>query len=406
MNARGGHLLVVTSRYPFGHQESYLNTELEELRYYFERVTIVPVRPPDGVRRHVVPEGIDVLEWPLMDVSVAARAIAALIVAPIAGCSSIADLLMSRDPGKTKNAAILPKGLALGQWSREHRVTHVHAYWMSTPATVAFIAASIAQIPWSATAHRWDIYEKNAFDVKARGAMFVRTISGRGTRDLRARMPSLASRILEIRLGANVPSMQRASLMPSRLPLRIVCPAALVPVKGHDDLLQAIALLRKRGVAVHCIFAGTGPLRPMLESRARDLGLENNVQFAGHVPQHVLHRWYHSGAVDAVVLASKADGEMMMEGLPSALIESMAYGVPTVATDSGSVSELLDDSCGYLVRPGSPESIAGALQALHLDPNGARARADRGYNRVKTLHDVHTQMRKLASAFLSQGVLV
>ncbi len=405
MNARGGHLLVVTSRYPFGHQESYLNTELDELRTYFERVTIVPVRSPDGVRRHVVPGGIDVLEWPLVNFEVVARAVAASIVAPFGCTSAIAELLTSHDPGKPKNAAIFPKGLALGQWAREHRVTHLHAYWMSTPATVAFIAASIAQLPWRATAHRWDIYEKNAFDVKERAATFVRTISDRGTRDLRARMPSLASRIVEIRLGANVPAVQHPTSAPSQLPLRIVCPAALVPVKGHDDLLQAITLLKKRGVAVHCILAGTGPLRPMLESRARELGLESNVQFAGHVPQHVLHRWYHTGSVDAVVLASRADGEMMMEGLPSALIESMAHGIPTIATDSGSVSELLDESCGYLVRPGSPTAIAAALQRLYLDPQDARERANRGYHRVKSLHDVHTQMRKLASAFLSQGVL-
>lgn len=405
MSSRGGHLLVVTSRYPFGHQESYLNTELDELRYYFDRVTIVPVRSPDGIRRHTVPDDVAVLEWPLANFEVVARAVAASIVAPLRSCSSFADLMTSRDPGKTKNAAIFAKGLALGQWAREHHVSHVHAYWMSTPASVAFVAASIAGVPWSATAHRWDIYEKNAFDVKARGAMFVRTISDRGTRDLRARMPSLASRIVEIRLGANVPFMHRENSTPSRLPLRIVCPAALVPVKGHDDLLQAIALLKKRGVAVQCILAGTGPLRPMLESRARELSLDGSVQFAGHVPQHMLHRWYHSGSVDAVVLASRADGEMMMEGLPSALIESMAYGIPTVATDSGSVSELLDDSCGYLVRPGSPEAIAAALARIHLDPHDARARADRGYHRVKALHDVRTQMRKLASAFLSQGVL-
>ncbi len=405
MNARGRHLLVIASRYPFGYQESYLNTELDELRHYFDRVTIVPVRSPGGVRRHTVPEGVDVLEWPVLDIEIVARAVAAVCVAPLNCASSIVELIASRDPGKTKNLAILPKGLALGQWAREHAVTHLHAYWISTPATVAFIAASIAELPWSATAHRWDIYEKNAFDVKARGAKFVRTISDRGTRDLLARMPSLASRIVEIRLGANVPSMQRASSTSSRPPLRIVCPAALVPVKGHDDLLQAISLLKGRGVAVHCVFAGSGPLRPMLESRARELGLENSVQFAGHVPQHTLHRWYHDGSVDAVVLTSRADGEMMMEGLPSALIESMAHGVPTVASDSGSISELLDGSCGYLVAPGSPEAIAAALQQVYLDPHDARNRADRGYLRVKALHDVHTQMRKLASAFLSQGVL-
>ncbi len=403
MIARGAHLLAVTSRYPFGHQESYLNTELEELKRYFARITIVPVRAPDGIRRHAVPEGITLLEWPLFDMEVALRAAAALAIRPIGCCDALMQLVASRDPGKAKNAAVVAKGLALGQWACEHAVSHVHAYWMSTPASVAFIAASIAEVPWSATAHRWDIYEKNAFDVKARGATFVRTISDRATRDLRARIPSLGSRIVEIRLGTQVPSLSSTGWRSSRVVLRIVCPAALVPVKGHDDVLQAIALLRSRGITVHCIFAGTGPLRPMLEARARKLGLGGVVQFAGHVPPHVLHRWYSSGTVDAVVLASRADGEMMMEGLPSALIDAMAYGIPAVATDAGSVSELIDDSCGYLVRSSSPEALAAALARLHHDPHGAYERAICAYHRVKSLHDVHAQVRKLASAFLLSG---
>src|SRR5215469_3967856 len=103
MNGRGGHLLVVTSRYPFGYQESYLNTELDELRQYFDRVTIVPVRSPEGVRRHTVPEGIDVLEWPVLNVEIVARAVAAALTAPVRSCSAIVELVASHDPGKTKN---------------------------------------------------------------------------------------------------------------------------------------------------------------------------------------------------------------------------------------------------------------------------------------------------------------
>ena len=405
MIARGGHLLGVTSRYPFGHQESYVDTELGELQQYFDRVTVVPVRATDLIRRQRVPERVAVLEWPLFNLEVGVRASAALITRPIQSGSAIAALLGSRDPGKTKNTAVIAKGLALGQWALEHAVSHVHAYWISTPASIAFIAASIAEVQWSATAHRSDIYEKNAFDVKARGATFVRTISDRATRDLRARMPSIASRIIEIRLGADVPAIRQTRTSAARPPLRIVCPSALVPVKGHEDLLQALALLQARGVATRCIFAGSGPLRPLLESRARDLGVETIVQFAGDVPHHVLHRWYRSGSVDVVVLANRADGEIMMEGLPLALIDSMAHGIPTVASDSGSVCELLDDTCGYLVRSGSPQTIAAALQAVQRNPHDARDRAARAYNRVKALHDVHTQMRKLASAFLSHGVL-
>lgn len=150
------HLLGITSRYPYGYQESYVETELEELKQYFGRVTLVPVRPPDGVRRSV-PENILVLSWPLFDVEIFARAVAALLTRPIQCASAIAALLASRDPGKTKNLAVMLKGLALGQWAREHGVTHVH---------------------------RWDIYEKNAFNAESGAAFRVDCVFAGRARDL------------------------------------------------------------------------------------------------------------------------------------------------------------------------------------------------------------------------------
>ena len=178
-----GRLLLVTARFPFGSQEAYLNVELAELARYFDDVVVVPARPPASEARYCVPDNVRVLDWPLLNAEILRRAAAAAAVAPLRAVRTFGKIIGSRDPGRLKNLAVFVKGLALGQWAAEHRVDHIHAYWMSTPSTVAMVAASTSRLPWSATAHRWDIYERNAFDVKERSVEYVRAISARGARD-------------------------------------------------------------------------------------------------------------------------------------------------------------------------------------------------------------------------------
>lgn len=399
-----GRLLIVSSRAPFGNKEPYLRTELAELVKHFERIAIVPVRAPEGPLQDLPPE-VEVLAWPLFSKEIARRALRALMMAPERSEHALISLALSREPGRLKNAAVAMKALALADWAREQRFDHIHAYWVSTPATVAMVAARVAGIPWSATAHRWDIYERNAFDVKMRDASFIRAISERGRLDLRAAMPSLGSRIMRIAIGADIPEPV-AITERGRGELRIVCPAALVAIKGHDDLLAAVAELRDRGVPVHCTFAGEGPLRRELGERIAELQLEELVTLPGFVAQEQLHRWYREGRFDAVVLASRQAPGGEMEGIPSALVEAMAFGVPVVATDSGSVRELVDDSCGHLVPAGDPQALAGALTDVYLRPDEAVMRAQRAYERVAAHHNVRVQMRDFAAAIGGERVLV
>jgi colanic acid/amylovoran biosynthesis glycosyltransferase len=393
-------IVVVTSRFPFGSQEAYLSAELEELTHYFEEVVVAPVRPPASPRKHIVPGGVEVLAWPLIDLNLLTRVFRLLATRPKAVAGAVAQVLGSRDPGRTKNLAVILKALALADWAIEHRVDHIHAYWTSTPATVAMVAALVSGVPWSATAHRWDIYERNAFDVKERSVSFVRTISSRGAHDLRERMPTLNGRVVEIGLGTRVDPPADPRNLRTRLSseFNLVCPAALVPVKGHTTLLHAVARLQAMGVPVHCTLYGNGPLQNQLIAEAAELGLNEAVKFAGFVPHDYLRTAYRSGTFAALVMASRNAGEKMMEGLPAALIEAMAFGVPVVVTDSGSIGELVDDRCGLVVPPDDPERLAQALLDVYLDADAAEVRAQRAYAKVRERHDVRTQMRVLAAA--------
>lgn len=399
MSAHARRLVLVSSRYPFGSQEAFLSTELSELVPHFERIAVMPVRPPASPSRHAIPATVQILPWPLVNLQLLGRVARVLIKRPRKSIRAVAQILRSSDPGRLKNLSVALKALALADWVMENGFDHIHAYWMSTPATVAMLAAAVSDVNWSSTAHRWDIYERNAFDQKGGSVSFVRTISTRGTKDLATRMPSLNGRIMELRLGTAVLVEPKPASFDNAT-FHVVCPAALVPVKGHGDLFAALSELRDLGVPVRCTLCGTGPLQAQLEAQAAELGLKGIVEFAGFVPQPTLHQWYRDRRFAAVVLASRNEDERTMEGIPSALIEAMSFGLPVVTTNSGSVGELVDGRCGYVVDAGNPRDLARALFEVYYNPDGAQARAQRAREIVWERHNPSLQMQKLAAAMV------
>ena len=156
MTDRGRHLLDITSSYSF---------RREELEPHFDQVTLV------------------VLERPVIDIEVIVRAVAAIATRPLQCATAFVALLGRRRSAKARNAVVILKGLALGQWAREHRVSHVHGYWVSTAANIAFIASSIAGVQWSASLPvHVATRTPHAVAVRLRGAASTRPASLRPAR--------------------------------------------------------------------------------------------------------------------------------------------------------------------------------------------------------------------------------
>ena len=383
-------LCIVSAKYPFGHKEPFLDTELRGIAPSFERVVVFPTSPAARWRGFEnVPA--EVLAIPLAGPATFAAALRALARRPRAALGGIAAILAERYPlkAKLKNLAVIPKGLALGELARARGFGHLHAYWLSTPATVAWLAARVAGIPFSATTHRWDLYENNMAARKLRDAAFVRTISERGRADLLRLTGGDPAKAVLVRLGIALPA--RAAEAPAEGPLRILCAARLVPVKDHAGLLDALALLRDRGVEFTCTLAGEGELRGELERRVAAARLEDRVTFAGVIPHDAILAALERGEYDVSVIASAERPGGLMEGVPVALIEAMAAGVVVVATDSGSIGELVDEETGVLVPHSDPGALAGALARVVREPGlrtrlraAARARVEREYDGTRT----------------------
>lgn len=141
-------------------------------------------------------------------------------------------------------------------------------------------------------------------------------------------------------------------------PLRIGAVGRLVDEKNYPMLLRAVALLRARGLRLEVYIVGDGPLGPELREMSSGLGIDDVVQFAGRradIPQ-ILRTF------DIYVLSSKS------EGLPIAVLEAMATGLPVVATAIDALPEVIThEANGLLVPAGDSAALADALHRLALD---------------------------------------
>ena len=141
----------------------------------------------------------------------------------------------------------------------------------------------------------------------------------------------------------------------------------LVPVKGVDTLLRAVAVLREQYPALVLCIAGDGPDASSLRALSAQLGIDSLVRWLGNVDHADLPDWYR--AADVTVLPS------LSEGVPNVLLESIACGTPFVASNVGSISEIADEACDRLVPPGRAEELAAALATVLAQRGTAQVRA-------------------------------
>ncbi len=161
------------------------------------------------------------------------------------------------------------------------------------------------------------------------------------------------------------PGVRRCSDPPFRL---VTVGTMEARYKGQDDVIRALAQLRAMGVDVSVDLVGGGRLEENNRQLARELGVTDHVRFRGTVSDRAVL----TGILDEAhvfVLASR------QEGLPRALVEAMARGLPAVATRVGGVPELLDPAC--LVAPDDPVALAQAIGGLLADRSWWQQESDR-----------------------------
>jgi glycosyltransferase involved in cell wall biosynthesis len=294
--------------------------------------------------------------------------------------------------------ATVPLGAAHARRFERAHVDHVHAHFANYPTLAAWVAHRLAGVSYSFTPHAHDLFVHQAMLArKAADAAFVVAISDYNRRFLHEQAgPGIDVPI--VRYGVD-PARFAFRVRPANgdAPPRIACVARLLPYKGHAVLLRAIADAPPPLAGAQLELVGDGPLRAELERDVAALGLRDRVRFHGAVAQPAVADVLARADVFALPSVISPDGDR--EGIPNALIEAMAAGLPAVSTYHSGVPELIADGrTGFLAQPGDVDDLRAALVRALTEPDPTpRAEAARAV--VEAEFSSHRSARRLVELF-------
>lgn len=257
--------------------------------------------------------------------------------------------------------------------AREFHADVIHAH-MFDISVYAALAAAFSRIPMIATIHgyadlkggRWKIAAK--LTVLRLWARFVVFVSADLAHKVLNEFPLIRPRAETIRNGISVPSADPGNQRhESALSGRFIFGSLgnIRAPKGYPILLEAVAMACAEEPSIRLRIAGEpdrAGLYEELVARRASLGLENRVDFLGHVSDV---RGFLDG-LDGVVSSS------LSEGLPLSIMEAMAHGLPVVATRCGGIPELIEhDVHGLLCEPGNARELADAMLRMVREPMSA-----------------------------------
>jgi colanic acid/amylovoran biosynthesis glycosyltransferase len=392
-------IVYVTTSLPYGAGESFIVPEIMAMRRLGHDLLVVPTIPR-GSMVHGRCREIERLTVcrELFSPGVVAAALGTMLKSPIRCAKAAREVTGSRPLKPTlRSALIVPKGLWLAAVARRWRADHIHAHWATAPASVAMIASAVSGISWSFTAHRYDIRRNDVFGRKSRHASFVRFISKSGVELARRMGIGSVTNGCVIHMGVEIPDHRHRPSTPAR-PV-ILCVARLVPIKGHAHLLEALSILGEKGIRPSLLLAGDGSLREDLERLVMKRGLGGQVQFLGQLPHERVLELYRESPISCSVLPSVELGPGEHEGIPVALVEAMARGVPVVSTETGGIPELVTAGTGILVPAGDPPALAAGIARVLLDEDLGDRLGREAARSVGENFSVETTSRDLARRF-------
>lgn len=255
-------------------------------------------------------------------------------------------------------------GLLLADWLRRRSLTHLHIDGAGYIATTGRIAARALRIPYSLTVHGpQELFtpRRHILRKKLTEASFVLAGSQSARSQLmRLAPPSAWNRILLAPSGVDAAFYAARTPRAIAVPVQMLTLTPLVPHAGLPVLLQAAAILARRGHPLHITIAGSGPDAALLRSIAVSHGIADSVHFSG--PVTAAQQRDLLAEADVLVVPSLADT------LPPAIATAMSTQLVVVATWAGGAPELITHNVdGILVPPGNPEALADALEPLLSD---------------------------------------
>ncbi len=391
----------VVKRFPRT-SETFIAREVLELERLGAEVQVTALRPNDSVQHHAWLDSL------AAKVTVCAAPPLSEAWSAIEGRTRAGHGRLNAPRNALLYAAEMPDGrgkrylrdaVFVAREAERAGVDHLHAHFANRPAIVAMLAHLISGIPFSFTAHAKDIYAAppplRIWRRLLRLASFAVTVNEANRRYLSESLgPRAGARIRVLHNGVDLRELSFAEPAPSSDGPSVVAVARLVEKKGLDVFIDALARLRSKGLDLHGVIVGDGPLRDELQARAGRIGAGRSIRFAGELPHQEVVRELRAARALALPCRVARDGDR--DALPTVLLEALALGLPCVSTPIGGIPEIIrSEETGLLVEPEDAEGLAAALERL-LTEDGLRRRiAAAGRRRAEDHFDARRNVERL-----------
>ncbi len=307
----------------------------------------------------------------------------------------------ARTWGHPRTPLLMVEALHVLKRTRELGIQHVHVHFATDSAVVALLMHRLGGPSYSITCHAKDIYRSTVdfrfLDILVRNSAFVVTVCDANRRWMAERLsPEAMSKVRRLYNGIDL-----ARFVPDgspREPEHVLGVGRLVEKKGFHVMVEALALLLRKGVDVRATLIGDGDQKQRLEQLIATHGIGERVRLLGPRDQSEV-RGYMSRATLMIQPCLVGD-DGNRDALPTVLVESLAMGLPSISTPVTGIPEILDQGrCGVLVPENDVQATADAIEGLLGDAElRARIAAD-GRRRAQELFDAGKIARVLSSWF-------
>ncbi|MGD9236129.1 MAG: glycosyltransferase family 4 protein [Desulfobacterales bacterium] len=288
-----------------------------------------------------------------------------------------------------------------------HPGLHLHAHFAHSPASVAMFASILSGLPFSFTAHAKDIYTSDPRQLreKIRLAKFVVTCTEYNRRYLKKLFGSALCPVYRVYHGIDTELFSQNPGQPAKVkpPYRILTVARLIAKKGLPTVFQALKALKDKSIAFQHTLIGDGDDRQKVLTLIKDLDLTAHTRWLGTQPHEVVLEHYQQAHLFVLGCEVAPNGDR--DGIPNVLFESMAMGVPVLATHISAIPELVDnEETGLLVDPGQPQQLAEAMLRLLTEDTLRDRIIPAARQRVMQDFDNKQLIKSLADIFIAEGV--
>ncbi|MCH2450318.1 MAG: glycosyltransferase [Gracilimonas sp.] len=390
-------VILITSSFPFGKGESFLETEIGFLSKHFSRVLILPTSKIEGIKKRSLPNNC------FTDTSIIQKknteSIYGRFFSKIFGVirfppfyreikylfprrfntSTFSNLLLfSRDAVLTRKAI----NNLLNKTEIASQKTILYSYWLNGTALGA--TYNKKDIPVISRVHRGDLYDnlysKNYIPyrrITLNKLVHVYPISKTGVNYLANRFPALKDKISLSRLGINIPDKNPAKSTSINTRCIVSC-SAIDQNKRVDQIALSLKLFAENNPSKNLTWHhfGDGHLKQKIKSIIFEFPTNLKAVLHGHVQNKKLLDWYRKNDVDLFINLSRS------EGIPVSIMEAYGFGIPCIATNVGGTSEIVTKQNGWLID--SPFTVDSISKLLFIALSNESLRFEKAKESKKT----------------------